>query len=287
MSDIGMEVASALANREADDIDWITFVGSGETTLASRLGSMVRFVKTLTDLPVAVITNGSLLNQPRVRADLLAADAVLPSLDVGTERLFRAINRPPRDLSLRQHVEGLVKFRRMFQGKLWVEVMLLGGVNDTSDALHDTAVALESVQPDEIHLTTPSRPPAETWVQPPSDEGLERANLILGQIATVVNPVAVSGVPAIDGDLVDALLSIIQRHPMHEGEVEHLVHRWLQQRVDSALSGLAECGKAQLVERFGHRYWCASGLDYSSRREPHTRRPAQTHSPAAGVEASV
>ena len=128
--DILLEVEQALRSHKSGEIDWVTFVGSGEPTLHSRMGELIRRVKNLTPLPVAVITNGALLYLPKVREELSAADAILPTLDAGNARLYRKINRPHPDFTFERLVEGLVTFRKEYQGKLWVEVMLVHGLND-------------------------------------------------------------------------------------------------------------------------------------------------------------
>jgi wyosine [tRNA(Phe)-imidazoG37] synthetase (radical SAM superfamily) len=254
------EVATVLARHQPGDIDWITLVGSGETTLCANLGSLVYFLRSLSDLPVAVITNGSLLHLAKVRAELADADAVLPSLDAGTDELYRRINRPHPAVSFAQHVEGLVELRRAFSGKLWVEVMLLGGVNDSAAALGDIAAVLERVKPDEIHLATPTRPPAEKWVEPPDSDGLERAVSILGRVATVAKPFAVDGVSPVDGDLVDGVLNIVSRHPLQEIELQRLLTRWVRGRVDETMAALVESGEIKVVKRLGRRFWCAAEM---------------------------
>lgn len=269
VADIVAEVAAVLARVGTDEIDWVTFVGSGETTLYSRLGWAIRYVKSLSGLPVAVITNGSLLHLPQVRADISAADAVLPSLDAGTPELFRRINRPRRDVTLQRHVEGLVEFRKMFQGKLWVEVMLLGGINDTAEALTAIASMLRTVEPDEIHLATPTRPPAEPWVEPPGPDGLERAASILGSVAKVIEPVTVDAGPVLDGDLADSVLKIISRHPLQEAEVRRLLDGWFRERAEEILVSLAENEEIQIVERLGRRFWCAADLVYPDGVQEH------------------
>jgi wyosine [tRNA(Phe)-imidazoG37] synthetase (radical SAM superfamily) len=126
--DILADVRQALAKHTAGEIDWVTFVGSGETCLHSSLGWLVLQVKALTRLPVAVITNGSLLYLPEIRKDLSTADAVLPSLDTGTPDLYRRINRPHPQATFKRLVDGLVAFRDGYQGQLWVEVMLVRGM---------------------------------------------------------------------------------------------------------------------------------------------------------------
>ena len=128
------EVEQAIAAHKTGEIDWLTFVGSGETTLHAGIGWLIRQVKSLTTLPVAVITNGSLL-RCQVRFKLSPADAVLPSLDAGNIKLYRKINRPHPEARFNRLVDGLAAFRKEYQGKLWVEVMLVQGLNDTPDAL--------------------------------------------------------------------------------------------------------------------------------------------------------
>ena len=178
-----LEVEQALGSRENDTIDWVTFVGSGETTLHCRLGEMIRAVKTMTALPVAVITNGSMLYLSEVRAELMEADAILPTLDAGSIKLYRQINRPHPDVTFEHLVNGLTAIRAEYPGKLWVEVMLILGLNDSPQALEGIAKILGKIRPDAIHINLPTRPPAETWVQPTDEAGLMRALSILGDVA--------------------------------------------------------------------------------------------------------
>jgi wyosine [tRNA(Phe)-imidazoG37] synthetase (radical SAM superfamily) len=168
-------VAQALEAHRPGEIDWVTFVGSGEPTLHASIGWLIRQVKTLSDAPVAVITNGSLLYLPDVRDALVAADAVLPTLDAGTPELYRQINRPHPDVTFERLLDGLVAFRRAYQGRLWLEIMLVKGLNDTANALGHIAAAVAHIRPDQVHLNLPTRPPAEPWVQPADEEGLLRA----------------------------------------------------------------------------------------------------------------
>jgi wyosine [tRNA(Phe)-imidazoG37] synthetase (radical SAM superfamily) len=282
MSAILAEVATTLDRYGADFVDWVTLVGSGETTLFSRLGSLIRFVKSMSRLPVAVITNGSLLHLPGVQKELSAADAVLPSLDAGSETLYARINRPHRDFTFEQHTEGLIEFRKTFEGRLWVEVMLVGGVNDSTDNLRNVALILERVEPDEIHISTPTRPPAEPWVELPSRESLERASAIFGSVAKVLQPVAVDVVSGVDGEIADAVLAIVSRHPLREDELVRTLARWVPGRAFETLAHLAEGGRIRVVERHGKRFWCAANARFPdhglSDKSPLRRRGAHdTH----------
>ena len=141
------EVSSAL---DADDVDWVTFVGSGEPLLHSNIGGLIRGVQRLTRVPVALITNGALLAYPEIREEVLAADAVLPTLDAGTTDLYRQINRPHPSISLQEHVNGLKAFRRQYSGRLLLEVMLVQGLNDSEEALLHIADFIGEIRPDAL-----------------------------------------------------------------------------------------------------------------------------------------
>jgi wyosine [tRNA(Phe)-imidazoG37] synthetase (radical SAM superfamily) len=269
------EVRHALSAHQPSEIDWVTFVGSGEPLLHSGMGYLIRQVKSMTDLPVAVITNGSLLYQPVVRQELLPADAVLPSLDAGTPGLYRHINRPHGDLTFDRLLSGLIDFRSEYRGKLWVEVMLVHGLNDTSEALWSLVEVLRLVQPDAVHINLPTRPPAETWVQPPDEESLMRAMAILGNIAQVIHPAEGSFDLSGFDNPVDAVIGIITRHPMRQGELERTLDRWSPGRVGEVLAELEGSGRAQVVERYGERFWSAAPSHYPD--EEQSRRTFPKH----------
>jgi len=260
--EIVTEVKEVLATHKPGDIDWVTFVGSGETTLHASIGFLIRQVKMLTSLPVAVITNGTLFYRPEVRQELVAADAVLPTLDAGNEKLYHKINRPHPEITFKRQVEGLKAFRKEYRSNLWIEVMLVRGLNDTEDALKELAGLLEEIQPDEVHILQPDRPPAEVWVKPADEEGLLRARAILGKIAKVIDPV--KGLFDLSGseNLVDAIVGIITRHPMQETELIETLTQFSQRDVIETLNELEKSGKAQIVSRYGVRFWSASPSFY-------------------------
>ncbi|MFZ2097765.1 MAG: radical SAM protein [Anaerolineales bacterium] len=256
------EVKEALEAHQLGEIDWVTFVGSGEPLLHANMGWLIQQVKGMTQLPVAVITNGSLLYLPEVRHELAAADAVLPSLDAGTADLYRQINRPHPEVTFQRLVDGLVAFREEYLGKLWVEVMLVRGLNDGLQELKDIARVMHRIRPDSVHINLPTRPPVETWVQLPTDESLMQAMAILGNIAEVVHPAEGSFDLSGYDNVVDAVIGIITRHPMRQEELEHALSRWSPRLVTQALVDLTASGRAQVVERYGLRFWSAASSRY-------------------------
>ena len=256
------QVGDALETNAPGEIDWLTFVGSGEPTLHSGLGEMIRAIKTMTDIPVAVITNGALLFLPEVCQDLLNADAVLPSLDAGNVTLYKKINRPHPGVPFDQVINGLIAFQQIYQGKLWVEIMMVRGLNDTLSALLEIAEVLSQIDPDEIHINQPIRPPAETWVQLADDEGLLRARAILGDRARIFTFAAGHYELGQFENVVDAVLTIITRHPMRQTELEQTLQAWGSGEISQALRELLTSGRAQIVERYGVQFWSAGSSFY-------------------------
>lgn len=262
-ADIVAEVLRALNKAEPGSIDWITFVGSGEPTLHSGLGWMMREIKQFTSLPLAVITNGSLLYLPEVQQELLIADAVLPSLDAGNRELYRKINRPWPKLSFDQHVQGLVEFRKVYPGKFWLEVMLVKGVNDTPQALQEIAQIVNRINPDRVDITLPTRPPAETWVDPATPDAVSLAEELFGQAAHIVSELVPQAQILPDADLAEAIMHLIIRHPIPEDGLTNYLAGWTSEQIQQALLKLQTENQAKLVERFGRHYWTSSEAVYA------------------------
>ncbi len=155
-------------------IDYITFSGSGEPTLNSRIGEIILKIKKMTATPVAVLTNGTLLYQAEVRRELCAADVVLPNLDAVRKESFLKINQPAENLTLEQHLEGLRKFSAEFKGQIWLEVFIVPQINDSPEELQEMADFIFSLKVDKVQLNTLDRPPAFNFVKSASFEQLEK-----------------------------------------------------------------------------------------------------------------
>lgn len=139
--------------------DYITFSGSGEPTLNSRIGDVLQYIKSnYADILVAVLTNGTLFSDKQVRSELLSADVVLPSLDTASDSTFYKINKPIHSININDYIKGLEEFRKEFKGKIWLEVLIIPGYNDSEPDLKLLKKAFEKIMPDSIQLNSLDRP---------------------------------------------------------------------------------------------------------------------------------
>jgi len=166
--------------------DYVTFSGSGEPTLHSGIGALIRGVKKLTAAPVAVLTNGTLLYREDVRRALAAADLVVPSLDACDEETFRKINRPADGLTFQMLVDGLTAFGAEYKGALDLEVFLLKGVNDSEECVRRIGELAGRIHPRTIQLNTVARPPAEPDAEAVPEEEMARFAALLGESCEVI-----------------------------------------------------------------------------------------------------
>ncbi len=197
-------------------LDFITFSGSGEPTLNSDLGWFIAEIRKISAVPLAVLTNGTLLFRDDVRKDLLGADVVLPSLDAAMVASFTRINRPCAGLRLESIIAGMEAFRREYSGKIWMEVFILKGVNDGDADLAALHLALRRIRPDKVQLNTLDRPPAYPGVESVDFALLEK---VRGQWPDL--PVEIikranrrEEIAAFSSNLENSLLNTIRRRPL-------------------------------------------------------------------------
>ena len=198
--------------KEDGQADVITFAGSGEPTLYSRLGELIDFIKARTKIPVIVLSNGTLLHRITVRDELLNADVVKVSLSAWDNASFRKINRPAPGLAFDQLLAGQRDFRRVFRGELWMEVFLMEGINALPEQVRKIAEAASGVRPDKIHLNTAVRPPAEAEALPVRKEKLETFCGFFTPPAEIIASFAAEA--GTSGLLsIEKLIDLIRRHP--------------------------------------------------------------------------
>ncbi len=159
VNEILADVKEALSTKP----DYITLSGSGEPTLHSGLGELIRKIKKLTDIPVAVLTNGSLLWQKGLQDELMGADLVIPSLDAGCSKVFEVVNRPAPEIDFEKMVQGLIDFRKVFTKKYWLEIFILSGYTSVPSEVKKIVSLVEKIRPDKVQLNTVSRPPTEPF----------------------------------------------------------------------------------------------------------------------------
>ncbi len=203
--------------------DYITLAGSGEPTLHRGLGQIIGRLKEMTKVPVAVLTNGVLLTDPQVRQEICQADAILPSLDAVTPALFQKINRPAAGVTVTGLIDGLKALRREFPGQIWLEILLLRGINDTPQELARFQAVLAVLEPDEIHLNTAVRPVVEDYALAVDPAALAAAAAFLGAKARVI---ASGGRPHhAEVNLSDAdFLASLARRPQTAADLAAVLH---------------------------------------------------------------
>lgn len=160
--------------------EFLTFSGEGEPTLNADIGRLIRALKREFTIPVAVLTNSTLLTDAQVRRELYPADLVVPSLDAADQRVFARVDRCHRNLSVAAIIDGLRTFRRYYRGQLWLEVMLVKDVNDSPEHLVLLRRAAQLIRPDRVQLNTVVRPPAVASARPLSHDDLEQVRLLFG-----------------------------------------------------------------------------------------------------------
>ena len=205
--------------------DYITFSGSGEPTLNSRIGDILNYIKTnYPSIPVAVLTNGTLFNDPQVRREILKADLVLPSLDAASEECFRLINRPHKSLSAARHIEGLKNFRQEYEGKIWLEVFIAPGINDNSEEINLLKNAISDIKPDSVQLNTLDRPGAIEGLMPCSAQCLQNIADTIDFPGTeiIAAPDSRKKTTSYSGNKEEIILETIERRPCSLEDISFL-----------------------------------------------------------------
>ncbi|MCJ7729727.1 MAG: radical SAM protein [Sedimentisphaerales bacterium] len=201
------------ALKEGLEADFITISGSGEPTLNSRLGELIDGIKKITDIPVAVITNGTLLYREDVRADCTKADLVVPSLDAGDEATFRKVNRPHKDISIEKLVDGLVAFRKEFPGRIWLEVFLVEGLNTDIAEIDEIKELIKRIRPDKVQLNTAVRPTADPAIRKVDAEKLQTIARWIGEGCEVVADLPLHHNAERVHSRAEDILSMLKRRP--------------------------------------------------------------------------
>lgn len=207
-------------------IDYLSFVPDGEATLDINLGREIDLLREL-NIPIAVITNGSIMDDPDVQHELAKADLVSLKVDAVRERAWRMVDRPHGKLKLDAILEGMLEFAKRYRGRLLTETMMVYKTNDAEADVTATADFIAKLQPEIAYLSIPTRPPSEEWVRPPSEESMNRAYQIFAE--RIENVECLLGMEngsfAYTGNVVEDILGVTAVHPMHESAVRELLER--------------------------------------------------------------
>jgi wyosine [tRNA(Phe)-imidazoG37] synthetase (radical SAM superfamily) len=179
------DVKEALQER-GDTVDYVAISGSGEPTLNSAIGEVIHGIKKITSTPVAVITNSSLIHLEAVRQALLEADCIMPSLDAVTPFIFQTINRPHSAIEIEQIIQGLTTLRKEYNGRIWLEILLCRGVNDSGEEIEAFRQAIRTIRPDKVHLNTVVRPAVEDYASALPPDRMEQIKKSLGADVEII-----------------------------------------------------------------------------------------------------
>lgn len=193
--------------------DFITIAGSGEPTLNSQLGKLIEGIMKITDIPVSILTNGTLFYKEDVRVDCAKADVVMPSLDAGDAETFQKVNRPHRDINIENLISGLSKFRDEFSGQIWLEVFFIESLNTKSDQIAKIRNAIDRIRPDKVQLNTAVRPTAEPNLKRLDIETLRAIATQLGPQCEIIADFSTLHHVNFPENKVDDVLSILKRRP--------------------------------------------------------------------------
>lgn len=215
-------------------VDVFTLTAMGEPTLHTGLGEIIAYLKEKTDKPVAVLTNGTLFGDPQVRVELAAADIVIPSLDAARQESFERVNQPAQATDLAQIIVGLALFCREFRGEVWLEILLVRDINDSTEDLLALQQAVRVIQPGRVQLNTVARPPMDGRARPVTREKMEQAAALLaegfdGRVDILVDVQAMEKrkddrSAAGQRDLVEEIAALIQRRPCPLEEIDRALH---------------------------------------------------------------
>ncbi len=233
--------------KENPDPDYITFSGAGEPTLHSHLGEVIAFVKSLRPgIPVAVLTNGTLLIDQGVRQELMQADLVLPSLDAATGEALKRINRPPKSLLPEAYIRGLVDFCLEFKGEVWLEILILPGYNDDPENLAALRKAIQTIRPERIQLNTLDRPGTVEGLWPATHDRLKEIADYFGmkQVEIIAPPEDRNKVKSYRTDLEAVILETLSRRPCTLTDLEKILGLHINE-INKYLGVLEEAGKIE------------------------------------------
>lgn len=250
-------------------VDVLTVTAKGEPTLHLDLGVILRHIKSLTDKPVAVLTNGTTLADDEVREALQLADIVVPSLDAVRAESFSKVDRPARGLTVEAIINGLRDFSRAYRGRLWLEILLVRDINDADADIDALLPVLTTLRLDRIQLNTVVRPPADPGARPVAEARLAEIARRLQAALTVPvdlpSPVVGFGderdaapLPTADAEpaaLRQAIIQMVRRRPCTAADIDRVFHLGGAEKIEQLLASLVASGTLRILTHAGDRFY--------------------------------
>ena len=229
VSSILNELIPVLNRLGEKSIDYITFVPDGEPTLDINLGKIAREIREITNIPLAILTNSSLLFMEDVRNDLTYFNLVSLKIDSVIDKIWRKINRPYGKLDINKILEGIIEFRDIYNGKIITETMIIKNINDSIENFKSNIDFISGIDVDKAYISIPIRPPAEKWVLPPTKDKIVEAHEIyrekLGdRVELLIKPEGEKFLSS-TGEIVEDFLATISVHPMREDYVYKFIEK--------------------------------------------------------------
>ena len=247
-----------------NEIDTVTVTASGEPTLHAGLGRILTFLREQVNTRLALLTNGTTLDDADVRREISRMDVVIPSLDAALPESFRRLDRPATCLDLQQIIEGLVVFSREFSGQLWLEILFSEGINDTEQDLCALAEVIARMRLDRIQINTVARPPLESFARPLPEARLrEIGHFFQARFADIPVDLLARGAPTVEvaggqeisepaGDRIVEIIEMLRRRPCTAADINKTFHLGGPEKVEQSLAPLVRSGQLSL-RRYGDR----------------------------------
>lgn len=235
-------------------VDYLSLVPDGEPCLDLNLGELIKGLKSF-GIPVAIISNASMLWDQKIREELSLADWVSLKVDAFSESIWRKVDCPVKSLDHQKIKEGMLTFSQMFKGKLVTESMLISGINDEEIELTKMADFIASLNPHTAYLSIPTRPPADTKVKPANEAAIQQAYaLYSSKISNVELLIGYEGNAfSASGNAEADILSITAVHPMREDAMHELLKK--NNASYELVNRLIQEGKLLKLEFQGHSFY--------------------------------
>jgi wyosine [tRNA(Phe)-imidazoG37] synthetase (radical SAM superfamily) len=239
------ELQDFIINLKGEKPNYITFSGMGEPTLHSRLGYIIDKIHEMTDIPVCVLTNSTTIVLDEVFNELLKADVVIPSLDALREDTVCKLNKPVKGVNFQKIIQRLSDFKKVFKGKIFIEILFVKGVNDNDGELKVLNEAVKSINPDGLQIHTVARPSMAGHADPVSDSFLEHARNFFSIYSSKIE--AFSGVNKAGYETeTDMVTSLLKIRPCHFDEISNSTGI-SKDKLESLLKKLDESGSVTRI----------------------------------------